>query len=265
VGGGEGASYLKVQVSSARAKRVRERSEHKAAVLLLLAQKDAAAAAAASPVLLRLSPTLPHHTHPPTPAPAQIWDADLLVSDCLAEGQMDLQDAMKTAFNTRELGMEYNVFGESGKQLKAAAARLKMEKQKSEYVIQKPKKNAAVEQDEEPNENTSLLGGERDLESGQRLEPPEPLVPPPPAAKKANKKKKAGMIDGIRGSMGLTAPENSGWLNFSKTNLRTGAVEKRGKVLLGIEILPESLAARRVCGEGREEPNKYVGGAWGGN
>jgi len=50
----------------------------------------------------------------------QVWDADLLVSDCLCEASLDLSDAFKTAYNTRDLGMEYHVFGECGEHLKMA-------------------------------------------------------------------------------------------------------------------------------------------------
>jgi hypothetical protein len=194
----------------------------------------------------------------------QVWDADLLVSDCLAEGQIDLQEALKTAFNTRELGMEYSFFGESGKQLKAAAARLKKEKMGNEHVMKKHSHedtgggggiwaddaDDGNSEDRQPTERTSLLGG--DLEMGLKKAPEKKE-----AKKQKKKKKKAGMVDSMRGSLGLTAPENSGWLNFSKTDLRTGEVANIGKVLLTIEVVPKSLADRRLCGDGREEPNRF--------
>jgi len=70
--------------------------------------------------------------------------------------------------------------------------------------------------------------------------------------KGGKKKKKKGFVEQIRGALGLTAPENSGWINFSKVDLKTGNVEKRGRLLMTVEIVPIDLANRRKCGDGRE-------------
>ncbi|GMH62476.1 hypothetical protein TL16_g03481 [Triparma laevis f. inornata] len=156
-----------------------------------------------------------------------VWDMDLLVSDCLAETSMDLSDAFKTAFNTRDLGMEYSVFGESSRQLKEAVARKKLQGEESEG-------------------KWTLKSGEvgRGGEKGKKK-------------KQGQKKKKKSMMEQLRGSLGLTAPENSGWVSFGKTDLKTGKVESRGKLLVSVEILPIDLVNRRKCGDGREEPNAF--------
>ncbi len=203
----------------------------------------------------------------------QVWDADLLISDCLAETQIDLREAFKTAFNTRELGMEYSLFGESGKQLKAAAARLKM--------ANDGEQKAPAEAADLATEETGLLAGdvgdEWDIEEGYggvvQLDTPRrkssngsskkdkkrAIKDEQNKRKKRVKKKKAkkGLLEGFRETLGLTAPENSGWISFTKVDLKTGKVEPRGKLLMTVEILPSSLSGRRKCGEGREEPNRF--------
>ena len=195
----------------------------------------------------------------------QVWDLDILVSDCLAETSVDLSEAFKTSYNTRDLCLGYQVFGESSKQLKLAAKRKVLEAKESEYVMKKIKDE---EFNEAANERTSLLGegtmgggmrhddDARDLEAGGYANSKGNKKKKQAAPRKKRTEKK-GMIERLRHTLGFAAPEDSAWIKFSKTNLKTGEMEYRGKLLLRIEILPVELAVRRKCGEGQEEPNAF--------
>jgi len=181
----------------------------------------------------------------------QMWDQDLLSSDCLAETSMDLSDAFKTAFNTRDLGMEYSVFGKSSKQLKQAAARKKMQGEESEWVVKKKKDDDASAEASiggEISETTSLLSNQKE-ESQKGISAK--------GKKRRSKKKPKSIMEQMRGALGLTAPENSGWIYFGKTDLKTGKVESQGKLLVSVEILPSELVDRRKNGDGRDEPNSF--------
>jgi len=75
--------------------------------------------------------------------------------------------------------------------------------------------------------------------------------------KKKKKSAKVGFAGEIRKHLGLTKPDNSAWVDFRSTDLKTGVVEKKGRILIGLEVLPISMTTRRPCGEGREEPNQF--------
>jgi len=77
-------------------------------------------------------------------------------------------------------------------------------------------------------------------------------------ATRRTQKKPPSFAEQLKDNLGLVQPENSRWVSFERTDLRTGEIVNSGaRILLSIEILPKSLAAKRKNSEGRDEPNAF--------
>ena len=116
-----------------------------------------------------------------------------------------------------------------------AAARKKKQGEESDWIVKKVK-DADTEEEiggEAMDETTSLLGyggGRGNKVKGRENGSEKKMGNSDNSKKRRPKKKPKGIMEQMRGALGLTAPENSGWLYFGKTDLKTGKVESRGKV-----------------------------------
>jgi len=80
----------------------------------------------------------------------------------------------------------------------------------------------------------------------------------PRDATRRTQKKPPSFTEQLKDNLGLVQPENSRWVSFERTDLRTGEIVNSGaRILLSIEILPKSLAEKRKNSEGRDEPNAF--------
>ena len=143
----------------------------------------------------------------------QVWDADIMVSECLADVDIDLTDAFRTAFilSSQESGFTHQVFGKGKPKLLPTS------------------------------ETTALLSKTKEVG----------------AQKKMKKKKKKTLWEEMRVALGLSAPEDSKWITLRNIRERIDDESESSRVLVTIEVLPASVAKKRPCGPGREDPNKF--------
>eukprot|EP01029_Cantina_marsupialis_P007665 TRINITY_DN1863_c0_g1_i5.p1 TRINITY_DN1863_c0_g1~~TRINITY_DN1863_c0_g1_i5.p1 ORF type:complete len:706 (+),score=277.15 TRINITY_DN1863_c0_g1_i5:401-2518(+) len=184
----------------------------------------------------------------------QLWDKDLLkYNDCIADKRFDLKSYFLESLRTKKT---VNVFRNKKR---------KKDDKKKAKAIEDEKKAAATTTTQNPiaDQVTIDMSSDKPKDGGGELLDEEsnenektPLLKAP--EKPPGQEDAADMLNGAREFLGMgPEPEDAIWLKLMNKNWETGKMEKRGQVLVSMEIIPKQEALSKENGFGRNEPNVF--------